>query len=58
MDYTKDRELMRLLSKLSLEIEGYNYSLNKSADEKVMSYRTEKVNDAVEEVKNHLTKSV
>lgn len=56
MDYTKDNKFMKLLTELSNEIQGLNYYLTRTSDEKILSSRKKSVNDAVEKVKEHLIK--
>jgi len=56
MDYTKDSKLMQMLTELSHEVQGLNYSLGRTSDQKILAGREKNVNELVEKVQEHLTR--
>lgn len=42
MDYTKDSKLMQMLTELSHEVQGLNYSLGRTSDQKILAGREKK----------------
>lgn len=58
MDYTKDSKLMQMLTELSHEVQGLNYSLGRTSDQKILDSRGKNVNKLVEKVRDHLTRGV
>ena len=53
MDYTKNEDLMKLLTEVSREIEGFNYSINRNYSEysEVINQRRETINTNIEKLK-------
>ena len=56
MDYTKDSKLMRMLTELSHEVQGLNYSLSRTSDQTIVAGRERNVNALVQQVREHLNK--
>jgi hypothetical protein len=47
---------MQILTELSHEVQGLNYSLNRTSDKKILAVREKNVNELVQKVSEHLTK--
>lgn len=57
MDYTQNEEIMKVLTELSKEVEGFNYSVRSgySGYSEVIKQRREMINRNVKKLKNLLS---
>jgi hypothetical protein len=56
LDYTKDENLMRILSELANEVKGWEYSVSSrwKDNEKVIANRRQTINESITQFKRYI----